>query len=122
MTLKRKTIGINGEEIAAAFLKKKGCKILKKNYRCYFGEVDIVALCHDTLCFVEVKTRTSHQFGTPQESVIPAKQKKLSKIALEYIQKHKLEEKKARFDIIAVNLSGKNHSIDCIENAFDLVL
>ncbi len=122
MTFKRKNIGINGEEIAADFLKKKGCRILKKNYRCCFGEVDIIALCKDTICFVEVKTRTTNQFGTPQESVIPAKQKKLSRVALEYIQRYKLEDQKARFDIIAVNLSGKNNSVDCIENAFELVL
>ena len=97
----RKSMGIRGEGIAADYLEKKqGYKILRKNYRCTFGEMDIIAKDHDVLSFVEVKTRGSVDFGVPQESVNKKKQHQLSKVALEFINRYKVHHMKARFDIV----------------------
>jgi putative endonuclease len=122
MTLKRKKLGENGEEIAVLFLKKKKYKILYRNYRCKFGEIDIIANHKGVLSFIEVKTRSSGVYGTPQEAVYAKKQKKISRVALEFIQRYKLEDKAARFDVVAVSFSPGGVEVECIENAFELAV
>src|SRR5438046_1996750 len=89
-------IGKKGEEIAVQFLKKKGYKILEVNFHKQYGEIDIIAIApsypllgrgegsRGTLVFIEVKTRTSNQFGTPFESITPWKLKSLIKTAQLY--------------------------------------
>ena len=69
MLQNRRTIGDRGEAAAIRFLEKKGYRILDKNYRCKSGEIDIVARDKDNIAFVEVKTRTSVEFGLPEESL-----------------------------------------------------
>jgi putative endonuclease len=71
-----KTLGCNGEELAAKFLKKKGYRIVARNYKTHIGEIDIIAKEGDTTVFVEVKTRANNSFGYPFESVNKSKRQK----------------------------------------------
>ena len=122
MTVKTKTLGKKGEDIAAAFLKKKGYKLLFRNYKCSFGEIDIIAKHKKILSFIEVKTRSTKKYGLPQESVTPAKQAKISRVALEFVQRYKMDNRAARFDVISVQYLNDGYEIDLIENAFELTV
>jgi putative endonuclease len=94
-----------------------------QNYRCKFGEVDIIARDPDNiLSFIEVKTRSSRTHGAPQEAVHPRKQAQISRVALEFIQRYGLEHQRARFDVVAVQLSSAGYTIEFIQNAFDLTM
>jgi putative endonuclease len=106
--------------VALRFLKKNGYRILERNYVCKLGEIDIIAKEKDTLAFIEVKTRTSTLFGPPQLAVTPSKQMQLSKAALYFLKEKRLENVKARFDVVAILLSQKGKEIDLIRDAFDL--
>ncbi|MBN1662188.1 MAG: YraN family protein [Deltaproteobacteria bacterium] len=112
--------GKKGEDIAVEYLKHAGYRIIERNYRCVFGEIDIVAQDGDTTVFVEVKSRRSARFGEPQAAVGPAKQRKLSMISLNYLKDKGLLNSKARFDVVAVRLSPSGHSVNLIPNAFDV--
>ena len=118
--MQRKELGKKGEEIAIHFLKKKGYRILERNYVCKMGEMDIIAREKDTLAFIEVKTRTSTIFGPPQLAVNLTKQMQLSKVALYFLKEKKLEDVKARFDVVAILLGPKGEEIELIKDAFDL--
>lgn len=113
-----KTTGNYGEELAANFLKELGFKILERNYRIQGGEIDIVAKDKEILVFVEVKTRYSHKFGLPIESITPWKIRPLLKTALFYIQKIKWGEKPYRLDVISVDFtdSKDNPKIELVQN------
>lgn len=122
MTEKTKTLGKTGEDLAAAFLKKKGYKILFRNYQCPLGEIDIIAEHKKVLSFIEVKTRSTEKYGLPQEAVSPSKQAKISRVALAFIQRYKMENREARFDVVAVLLLPQETRVDLIENAFELTV
>ena len=122
MTEKTKTLGKKGEDIAAAFLEKKGYNILFRNYKCSFGEIDIIAKHKKTLSFIEVKTRSTKKYGFPQEAVTPAKQAKISRVALEFVQRYKMENRAARFDVVSVQSLNDGYEVDLIENAFELTV
>jgi putative endonuclease len=112
--------GKEGEKIAAAFLKKNGYQIIEKNYRCPLGEIDIIAREKGELVFVEVKTRRSSELGYPEQAVGINKQKKMSQLALWYLQK-KDADMEARFDVVAVSISPSGNEIRLIKNAFDFI-
>lgn len=118
--MQKKELGKKGEEVALRFLKKKGYRTIEKNYVCKMGEMDIIAREKDTLVFIEVKTRTSTFFGPPQLAVNSSKQRQLSKVALNYLKEKKLEDVKARFDVVAILLSQKREEIELIRDAFEL--
>jgi putative endonuclease len=118
--LQRKSLGARGEDMAVDFLEKKGYTILCRNYRCRSGEIDIIARKKTTLCFIEVKTRRTRAFGSPQEAVTPRKQHKIGRVAQDFVQRHKLENNLARFDVVAVDFSCGDGLIEFIENAFEL--
>jgi len=84
------------------------------------GEVDIVAKDEDTLVFIEVKTRRSNTYGPPQLAVNTSKQIQLSKVALNFLKEKGLEEIKARFDVVAVELNPSGKRIELIKDAFEL--
>lgn len=117
--MKRGDTGRRGEKLAKDFLKKRGYRILETNYRCREGEIDIVAKLKDCLVFVEVRTKTSLKFGTPEESVTKAKKKKLIATAYYYRQAHDNLSPSWRIDFVAVKLDqkGKLQHIELIENA-----
>ena len=120
MTEKTKTLGKKGEDIAAAFLEKKGYNILFRNYKCSFGEIDIIAKHKKTLSFIEVKTRSTKKYGSRQEAVTYVKQAKISRVALEFVQRYKMENRAARFDVVSVQSLNDGYEVDLIENAFEL--
>jgi putative endonuclease len=118
--MEKKELGKKGEEVALRFLKKNGYRILERNYVCKLGEIDIIAKEKDTLAFIEVKTRTSTLFGPPQLAVTLSKQMQLSKAALYFLKEKRLENVKARFDVVAILLGPVGEEIDLIKDAFDL--
>jgi putative endonuclease len=117
--MNRRDVGILGEKLAREFLKKKGYKILETNFRCREGEIDIVAKRKDYLVFIEVRTKTSTSFGTPEESITVLKKEKLVNLALAYINSHQDLPVLWRIDFVAVELNekGKADRIELIENA-----
>ena len=104
--LHNKVLGKKGEQLVEEYLKKQGCKILKRNYRTPFGEADLIVEDGDEIAFVEVKTRESFAYGTPAEAVGKAKQKRYKKIA-EYYWLRTGEEPNARFDVAEVYAGGR---------------
>ena len=121
MTTKRQQLGELGESLAIEHLKQVGYRIVEKNFKNRLGEIDIIAQDEDTLCFIEVKTRTSNQFGTPFEAVSHVKQHKLSQMAFSYLKSKQLDDVLTRFDIIAVNwLSEDSAHIELLKNAFEI--
>ena len=113
-------VGREGEALAAAYLKKKAYRILKKNYHCPLGEIDIIAMDGDTICFVEVKTRSTGEYDRPQVAVHKNKQQKLSKLALWFLRENQLLEARARFDVVAITRRGGLNEIEHFVNAFDV--
>jgi len=114
---KRKQTGRRGEELAAAYLVKKGYKIVAQNWHCQAGELDIIASRGGELVFVEVRTRTGRRFGTPEESVTPAKQARLIALAETYLYESGLVETDWRIDVVAVRLGSGPPQINHLENA-----
>ncbi len=116
--MRRQDVGRMGEKLARDFLKKRGFRILETNYRCREGEVDIVAQDKEYLVFVEVKTRTSQDFGIPEESITPAKEKRMIAAAQHYRQAQDDPPPLWRIDFVAVELEkGKPTRIELFENA-----
>lgn len=113
--------GKEGEKIAADFLKKNGYRIIDKNFRCPLGEIDIVAREKGAIVFVEVKTRQSSKLGYPEQAVGIRKQKKMSQLALWYLQKRKLADISARFDVVAITMLPSGNEIKLFKNAFDYI-
>ncbi len=117
--MKRRDTGILGEKLAKGFLKKRGYRILETNYRCPQGEIDIVAKHKDSLVFIEVRAKKSSEFGSPEESITPAKRERMKATAAHYRQTHNNLPPLWRIDVVAVELdqNGKLSRIELIENA-----
>ncbi len=117
MTSQQQT-GSAGEEIAAAYLKKKGFIILERNWRFRFWEVDIIASHAGFLHFIEVKTRSSLRYGRPEESITKDKMRSLKNAAEEYQYQHP-EWKYLQFDVLAITLvNGEPKEIFMIEDVY----
>jgi len=117
----RQEVGKLGEKTAQKFLKKRGYRIRETGFRCRHGEIDIVAQQKDYLIFVEVRTKSSLDFGTPEESITAAKKKKLITLALTYTSTHQNLPSLWRIDVVAIELDdkGKPKRIELIENAIE---
>lgn len=98
----RKQLGNRGELEAALFLERLGYKILHRQLRGRFGELDLVALDGETIVFVEVKTRASTAVGHPTESITTSKQSHMTKAALEFLKKKCWLNRRCRFDVVAI--------------------
>ncbi len=118
--MKRQTTGDLGERLAQDFLKRKGYCILETNYRCRFGEIDIIAHHQDCVVFVEVRTKVNLSFGAPEESITATKMQHFEKAVAIYQQTHN-DPTLWRIDLIAVELDGRGQlkRIEHIENAFE---
>jgi putative endonuclease len=110
-------LGKKGEELAIDFLRKKGYTIRDKNYRYLKAEVDVIAQKEDVLVAVEVKTRSSRDFGLPQDFVTQ-KKIKLLVLAIDHYVVSKDLDVNVRFDIIAIVHQNNKFEIEHIENAF----
>ena len=112
----KKSAGDYGERKACEYIKKNGYRVIEKNFRTRFGEIDLIATDGDTLCFIEVKARSSADYGTPEEFVTKRKQDRLWRTASIYIDKNSPEIENYRFDVVAVYLD--NDSLKIFKNAF----
>lgn len=118
-----KPLGQRGEIAAVRYLRRRGYRILAQGARLPKGELDIVAVDDDTIVFVEVKTRQSHDAGHPAEAVDAIKQRRLTRLAVTYLKRHRLLEHPARFDVIAITWPSDKWfpTIEHFKNAFDAV-
>lgn len=110
--------GEKGEKIAARFLEKKGYTIIAKNFQTRFGEIDIICQNKQYLVFAEVKTRGERFLVSGRDAVGFAKQQRILKAAIQYMQNDPVE-LQPRFDVVEVVFGEKECQIEHIENAFD---
>ena len=111
--------GNAGEKLARSALKRKGYRIIGQNYRCRYGEIDIIARHKDSLVFIEVRSKTGTSFGSPEESLTSGKKQRLISTALDYLSKHGKPDEAWRFDFVAVRLEavpGKNAEVEILQN------
>ena len=104
MTLWRRHRGQQGEQIAVDYLRQQGYRIQQQNYRCQRGEIDIIAWHGVTLVFIEVKTKSHTAFGPPQAMVHRRKQQTMTRVAMTYVQQHRVRDTALRFDVVAIIL------------------
>ncbi len=115
----RQGLGRTGERLAAEELSRRGYHILEKNFRCSYGEIDLVAEDAQDLIFVEVKTRRGSAYGLPEEAVTLRKQRKIVQVASYYLDLHTCSERSWRIDVVAVQLDrgGKPEEIRVYQHA-----
>lgn len=112
--------GKNNESLAVIYLKRQGYRIVEQNYRTRMGEIDIIAKDKETIAFVEVKARASVSFGSPRYAVTLQKQRKISKVALQYLKSTHQSHVRARFDVVTIFSNSGRDTIELIKNAFEL--
>ena len=117
------SIGALGEEAAALALRKKGYKIIERNYRSKMGEIDIIAKDGDYTCFVEVRLRKNNSFGSPADSINEGKRRRIIRTAQLYAIEKGIFDTPMRFDVVLINAvaeekSLKNVSLEIIKDAF----
>lgn len=116
----RRWLGDEGERLAARHLKQRGYRILVRQARSRFGEIDLIALDGDCLVFVEVKSRRNCRPGSPAEAVDGRKQRQITRSALAWLKRRGLLAHRCRFDVIAINWDEQNvATITHYENAFE---
>ena len=115
----RQSLGRLGERLAADALEKRGYRILEQNFRCRYGEIDLVAEDGQDLVFVEVKTRRGTLYGRPEEAITSHKARKLQEVAGYYLDLHQLPDCAWRIDVVAVQFSptGKLEEIRVYQHA-----
>jgi len=118
MSLWRQRRGQQGEALAVAYLQQQGYRVQQQNYRCRYGEIDIIAWDQDTLVFVEVKTKSHLRFGAPQSMVDWRKQQKLTRVALAYVQQRALGNTPLRFDVVAIVYADGRPEVTHLPAAF----
>jgi putative endonuclease len=112
--------GLRFEDQARRYLGAQGLRLVESNYRCRFGEIDLIMRDQDTLCFIEVRYRHSLNFGGASASITPAKQRRIIKAALFYLSSGRQTMNQAlRFDALLIQRrSDENTEINWIQNAF----
>jgi putative endonuclease len=111
-------IGKSAEDSVCKHLQQYGLKLVVANYRCKYGEIDLIMLDGKTLVFVEVRYRRCHDYGDGVATVTKSKQRRIIKTAIDYLLKNNLYDKSlCRFDVVAASGSSEN-KINWIKNAF----
>lgn len=119
MKITQRGIGDQGERLAQEYLANRQLTLVETNYRCLFGEIDIIMRDADCLVFVEVKQRKNTLYGSPLEMVSARKQEKLRRAAEHYITQHKISGHQAmRFDVVGIVAGGAAESVQWVQNAF----
>jgi len=113
-------LGKEGEDLALDFLSAHGYRIISRNFRTRFGEIDIIAADGQTICFIEVKTRRQLRFGSPEESVQRRKQRHMAKAAIYFLKNNRLLDSPSRFDVVSVEPTDAKPRISLIQGAFVL--
>src|SRR4051812_36671480 len=109
-----RALGAQAESRVAEFLRQKGYRVVDRNWTCRGGEIDLVCEHGDTLVFVEVRARTDDAHGTPLESVVDGKRRRLVRAAEIYLHQKKLWDRACRFDVVAIS----GDAIEHVEDAF----
>lgn len=117
----RRWFGTRSERAAARYLRRHGLRILRRNYTCSLGEVDLIALDGSCVVFVEVRSTASEDLSRPALSVDFVKQRRLTSLALHFLQKYGLLNHPVRFDVLALSWPEKNRTpaISHYPNAFE---
>lgn len=118
----RRNLGDRAEARVAEFLSERGYRVRHRNFLCRYGELDLVVEKDDTVCFVEVRMRSSAAWGDPAHTVSFSKQRKVVKAALHYLFQHDLQGKMIRFDVVSVIGSGPSAHLEHLPNAFDAAM
>ena len=105
----RRRLGALGEREAERYLKERGAKILERNLRCPWGEIDLIARMEGFLCFIEVKSRSTAAYGAPAWGVDRAKRRRILRTAQWYLRGKGLENQRVRFDVVEVTPQGVRH-------------
>ena len=111
----RKTIGNSGEQKSCDYLLNHGFSIVERNYRTKDGEIDIIAKTGEILVFVEVKTRTTVEFGNPAEAVNETKIEHMLKTAKYFLYSNRINNKSMRFDVIEVFIYKGRYKVNHIK-------
>jgi putative endonuclease len=114
----RKVLGNIGEIKSCEYLESAGYLIIEKNFRCAFGEIDIIASRENVICFVEVKTRSGSSYGEPQEALNPVKIGRIRHTASYYLGLKNLSGYEVSFDVISIKVSGKKLLLENFKNCF----
>ncbi len=118
VTQARRTLGRRGEEVAAEVLRRRGWRILARNYRCPLGELDLVAEDGDVVVFVEVKTRRGLRAGSAAEAVGPGKRRRLLRLARYFLAVHGLTGRACRFDVVCLTVAPGRARVAVLRDAF----
>ena len=105
MRLSRPALGKLGEDLAAEHLRKAGYRVLERNVRSRYGEIDLIAKDGDCIVFVEVRTMASDMM-TPEESVTPRKQRQVASLGFRYLQEHGMTDADWRADVVAIEMGS----------------
>ena len=116
----RQSLGKLGEDLACEELQRRGYAILERRFRTRCGELDIVAREENVLVFVEVKARSSCNFGSPVESLTWQKRRRLSAMAESYLCLKRLSGVACRFDVVSILETGRGRTVELIRGAFDV--
>jgi putative endonuclease len=122
MSRQRVVLGKTGEDLACRELERRGYAIVTRRYRRRDGELDIIAQDGPTLVFVEVKAREGHAFGDAAEAVTPLKRRRMARLALDYVARHRLSNCPCRFDVVSIHFDDGAPVIDVFQNAFEVAV
>jgi len=114
----RQTLGELGETLACDELRRRGYAILERRYRTRYGEIDIVARHGDVLVFVEVKARRGDAFGSGAAAVTPNKQRRVARMAADFLVRRRLQDRPCRFDVVSVAMGEERPRIEVFAGAF----
>ena len=115
----RRLLGARGERIAAEYLRQLGYRILARNLRWRDGELDLVALERDALCFIEVRTRSSLRFGSAEESIDARKRSRVVRAARRALAEHRWpRHRRLRFDVVAIDAARGQARVRLLRDAF----
>jgi putative endonuclease len=116
----RISLGKSGEDIACRELQRRGYEILTRRFRTRLGELDIVARDGATIVFVEVKTRSNANFGTPTEAITALKQRRVWLMASDYLHRQGMHDRPCRFDVVAITIDADGRRlVEVVRGAFD---
>jgi putative endonuclease len=121
MSRSRVILGKIGEDLACRELESRGYAILARRYRRRAGELDIVARDGPTVVFVEVKAREGREFGNAADAVTSLKRRRMTRVALEYLVRHRLTHCPCRFDVVSIHMENEHPLIEVYQNAFSTV-
>lgn len=111
-------LGPRGERAAARYIRRRGYRIVARNFRAAGAEIDLVALDGPTLVFIEVKTRLADRAGAPEEAVDWRKQNRLRRAAAIYGARHRADDRPMRFDVVAISGQGRGRRVEIFKDAF----